>query len=73
MTVASEGGDFIEAVSRNPEVRQYLTAADLKAMTNPTFYVGTAVSQVYETAKLARITRRLAEQVFRKTLYARTS
>lgn len=73
MTAASKGGDFIEAVSRNPEVRQYLTAADIKAMSNPTFYVGTAVSQVDETAKLARFTRRLAEQVFRKTLYARTS
>jgi hypothetical protein len=39
-------------------------------MADPAFYVGTAVSQVEETVKIARVRRRLAEQAFKKTLYA---
>ena len=71
MTVTGKGGNFIEAVAANPEVRQHLTASDIKAMSDPAFYIGTAVSQVEETAKVARLKRRLAEQAFRKTLYAK--
>lgn len=72
MTVSGSDSNFIEAVTANPSVRQYLSAADIKAMTDPTFYVGTAVSQVEETVKVARQQRRVAEQVFKRTLYARS-
>lgn len=73
IAIASEGGNFIETVAAHPEVRQYLTAADVKAMADPAFYVGTAVLQVEETVKVARVKRRLAEQAFKKTLYAKAA
>lgn len=73
MRSASEGGDFLKSVSAHPEVRKYLSAADIRAIAAPAFYVGTAVSQVEDTAKVSKLKRRLAEQTFKTTLYSKVA
>lgn len=70
MSIAAKGGDFVEAVAAHPEVRRYLSPQEVKSIADPGFYVGTAVSQVMETARLARKQRRLLEKAFRKTVFA---
>lgn len=72
MKVAGEGGDFLAAVSAHPDVRRYLSTADIAAIADPAFHVGTAVSQAEEAARSARSVRRIAERAFRRHLYAKS-
>lgn len=68
MKVAKKGDDFLAAVTENPEVRRYLSPTDIRAMANPQFYIGTAVSQVEESARAAKGIRRMVERAFKDSL-----
>lgn len=70
MEVAATGDDFIDAVARHPEVKRYLNAGDIRAIADPDFYIGTAITQVEETARASRACRRFVEGSFRKTVFA---
>lgn len=69
MKVIAESGDFIETAAAHPEVKRHLSAAEIRAMRDPAFYVGTAVSQVEETARIAKAQRHLVEKAFNKTVF----
>jgi adenylosuccinate lyase len=69
MQVAAGGGDFIDEVVKHPDVARYLTAGEIRAISDPAFYVGTAVSQVEDAARAARAQRRAVERVFSKTVF----
>jgi adenylosuccinate lyase len=70
MKVVNEGGDFIEAAASHPEVKRHLSAAEIKAISEPEFYVGTAISQVEETARIAKVQRGVLKNAFGRTVFA---
>lgn len=68
MEVVARGGDFIRLVASHPDVRRYLSPSEIKAIADPGFYIGTAVSQAEETARAGRARRGSLERGLRKTL-----
>jgi adenylosuccinate lyase len=70
MEVAAKGGDFIDTIAKHREVRRYLSAGEIKAIADPGFYTGTAISQVEVTARKSRARRRVVERSFRKSVFA---
>ena len=70
MRVAAEGGSLAAAMAGDPEVKKYMTAAEIRDACRPERYIGTAVEQVERTtnACAARVTGAL--RAFRKTIFA---
>jgi adenylosuccinate lyase len=70
MNVPLSGKDFLAVVTEDPDVQRYHTADEIHAMTGPACYISTAISQVEETARNTKATRRIAERTLRKILNA---
>jgi len=69
MSVAEEGGDFCEAIAKHPEVGRYLNAREIRSISDPARYLGTAVLQVEQSAREGNARRRAVEKFFRKTVF----
>lgn len=58
MRIAEEGGDLVDAMIADPDVRRYLDRSEIREACRPEYYIGTAAQQVDRTA--AECARRVA-------------
>jgi adenylosuccinate lyase len=64
MDVANNGGDFVAKFCAHPEVARYVAPEEVRAMSDPEYYVGTAVSQVDKASVAAAVERSRLGAVF---------